>query len=208
MKTENERNENIIPEQFTGKTLDYKQSVDFTSTLQADDFFMKARLKLLDVNHWHHIAKGVSAVFSIVDEQGTQLSHRLVEKNDFIKIDIPGPGLPSSDGFDWVKVEDVVEEHFADLKRIALTLRPCPDPSHEGTDTAHFFKNIATSSIIIKQKETSVCLQYAGRNEVINMENESNLDKVRNFIIGLGAKMGASFPQWKALIDGLSQREE
>ena len=200
---------NIIPEQFTGKTLDYEQSVDFAAQSQADDFFMKARGKLLDVNNWHHVTKGLSAEFCIVDEEGEPLRNKLVEKNDFIKIDIPGPGLPSSDGFDWVKVEELVEEHFPDLKRVALTLRPCPDPTHPGTDdTAHFFKDIATSTLLIKQKGMKVCVQYAGRNEVINTENESSLDKVRNFIIGLGAKMGASFPQWKALVDGLSQLEK
>ncbi len=193
----------IIPEQFTGKTLDYQQSIDFTTKSQADHFFSRARNRMMDVNNWHHVTKSLSAVFIVVDEKGQQLD-KLVEKNDFIKIDIPGPGLPSSKGYDWVKVEDIVDEHFPDLKRSAIILRPCADPTHVGTDTAHFFKNIATSTILIKQKENEVCLRYAGRNEVINIENESNLDKIRNFIIGLGAKMGASFPQWKALIDGLS----
>lgn len=195
---------NTIPEQFTGKSLDYQKSVEFTSGAEADHFFIAARHKLMDVNNWHHITKGLSAVFSVTDENGRQV-HKLIEKDDFIKIDIPGPGLPSSDGYDWVRVENMEEEHFPNLKRLILTLRPCADPTNPGTDkdTAHFFKNVATSSILIEQKGHEVYLRYAGRNEVINMENESNLDKIRNFIIGLGAKMGASFPQWKALIDGL-----
>ncbi|HMR18104.1 MAG TPA: hypothetical protein PKA53_02290 [Sphingobacterium sp.] len=169
-----------IPPQYTGKTVDYHKSVDFSSTYEADRFFNEVKLKLVHVNDWHHITEGPSAEFCIVDAGGNLLE-RTVEKGDRIRIDIPGPGLPSAKGYDWVQVEDIDEE-----------------------DTAHFFKSLATSTILVEQTGSNVSLQYAGRNEVINTENESNWDNIRNFLVGIGAKMGASYPQWKALIDGLA----
>lgn len=194
--------ENNIPEQYTGKTVDYYKSVDFNSRSQADDFFAEAKHKLMDVNNWHRITQGPSAEFCVMDARGRQ-QQRTIEKHDRIRIDIPGPGLPSSKGYDWVQVEDITEEETPHLKKIVVMLRPCSDPTHAGADTAHFFKNLATSTILIEQKMNNVYLHYAGRNEIVNTDNESNLDNIRNFLVGLGAKLGASYPQWKALIEGL-----
>ncbi|MVZ67432.1 hypothetical protein GQF61_16375 [Sphingobacterium sp. DK4209] len=191
-----------IPEQIEGKAFDYFKSVDFSSITEADQFFQKAKNRLLDVNHWDDIAGTPSATFKTKDEYGLELD-RPVRQGDYIQIDIPGPGLPSAEGSDWVRVESINEESTAESRQICLTLRPSPDPTSENTDTAHFFKRLATSSILIEQKDKHIFLHYAGRNEVINTDNSSLMDNVRNFMIGLGAKMGASFPQWKALVEGL-----
>lgn len=192
-----------IPEQREGKALDYFKSVDFSSPTQSNEFFEEAKAKLFDVNNWHQIAQIPSAVFAIVDKTGHKLD-RPIQEGDFIRIDIPGPGLPSAKGYDWVQVEEILEEQQHEMKRLTLTLRPCADPIQENTDTAHFFKRIATSSILIEQQARRLFFHYAGRNEVVNTDNISMLDNFRNFMVGLTAKIGASFPQWKALIDGLA----
>ena len=193
-----------IPEQFTGKAVDFQQTVDFPSSAAAEQYFNLVRSKLMHVNDWNKIASGPSAEFCIVDGAGNQ-QDRTVEKGDHIRIDIPGPGLPSSGGYDWVRVEKILEENAPDYRKIALTLRPCPDPTNNKEDTAHFFKALATSSFLIEQSNTSVLVKYAGRNELVNTENESTWDNIRNFVIGVAAKIGASEPQWKALVDGLAK---
>ena len=197
---------NIVPEQIEGKQLDCHKSIDFSSIAKAESFYWEAKKKLFDVSHWHHITKGPSAIFCIVDASN-QVVDRPVHREDHIRIDIPGPGLPSAKGYDWVNVEDIIQEESITFKRVVLTLRPCPDPTNEDKDIAHFFRDIATSTILIEQHNTNVFLHYAGRNEVINTENASIADNIRNFLVGLGAKMGASFPQWKALIEGLGEIE-
>lgn len=198
--------DNNIPKQFTGKTVDYYNSLDFTSEAEAVGFFERAKNKLINVNNWNQIADGPSAEFVLTDTAGQPLQ-RTIEKDDHIRINIPGPGLPSSHGYDWVLVEEITEESTPDARVIAVTLRPSPDPTETGNDTAHFFSHLASSTIVIEQKMTNVFVRYAGRNEVVNTENESTMDNIRNFLIGLGAKLGASKPQWKALIDGLSKKE-
>lgn len=191
-----------IPEQIEGKALDCFKAIDFPTIAEADHFFEQAKTRLLDVNRWHEITGTPSAQFAVMDEHGFPLE-RHVQKGDYIRIDIPGPGLPSADGYDWVQVESIRDEFDADGRRISITLRPSPDPTNDNTDTAHFFKRLATSSILIEQKNKHIFLHYAGRNEIVNTENSSILDNLRNFMVGIGAKMGASFPQWKALIEGL-----
>ncbi len=191
-----------IPEQVEGKSLDCFKSVNLPSHEEATTFFERIRSKLFDVNHWNEITKAPSATFTIKDASGRTME-RTVQQGDYIQIDIPGPGLPSAKGYDWVQVEDITETANTEDASILLTLRPCPDPTQEGTDTAHFFKRLATSSFLVEQKGKHISLHYAGRNEIINTDNESMLDNLRNFMVGLGAKMGASFPQWKALVEGL-----
>lgn len=191
-----------VPEQIDGKAFDYFKTVDFSDNKEAQQLFDKIKVKLLDVNNWHRITGTPSAEFAVMDEYGLPLD-RPAQKGDYIRIDIPGPGLPSAEGYDWVQVE-AIREDYQDMKhRLSITLRPSQDPTSDNTDVAHFFKRIATSSIVVEQKQSNIFIHYAGRNEIVNTDNESSLDNLRNFMVGIAAKMGASFPQWQALVEGL-----
>ncbi len=198
---------NHIPQQFEGKSFDYHKSVTLPAKEQAKLFYEQVKVRLLDVNHWDEIVERPSATFRIKDATGHTID-RLVQEGDHVRIDIPGPGLPSAGGYDWVAVEAIKETAEDDGSSIILTLRPAPDPTQDNKDTAHFFMQMATSSILLAQKDNNIDLHYAGRNEVVNMDNTSLLDNLRNFMVGIGAKLGASFPQWKALIDGLANIEK
>lgn len=195
-----------IPEQVVGKSLDYSRELILPNETAAYYRYREIVKKLLDVNNWKEIATGVSAEFVVVDEQH-QILNRRVRKNDFIRIDIPGPGVPSADGYDWVKVITLDQYDHQNKRKTFISMQPCPDPQTMDKETAsHFFKKYTTSNIVIRQENNIVTLQYAGRNEVINTEKENIMDNVRNFLVGLGAKLGASYPQWKALIDGLAKK--
>lgn len=191
-----------IPNQQTGKSLDCFRSIQMPNEAEANTFFDRAKAELLDVNNWHEVTGTPSAVFEIIAGPGAKET-RPVQPNDHIRIDIPGPGLPSANGYDWVRVEDIVEGEEKDHRSVALTLRPASDPTQDNDDTAHFFKQMATSTLLIEQSKANILISYAGRNEVINTSNSSTLDNLRNFMVGIAAKMGASFPQWRALINGL-----
>ncbi len=194
--------EKNIPKQVSGKSLDCFKTVNLSSQEEATRFFERIRSRLLDVNRWNEITKAPSATFTIKDASSRTME-RMVQKRDYIRIDIPGPGLPSAKGYDWVQVEDITQTADTEGASILLTLRPSADPTQDSKDTAHFFKQLATSSFLVEQKGSHIYLHYAGRNEIINTDNVSVLDNLRNFMVGLGAKMGASFPQWKALVEGL-----
>ena len=191
-----------IPGQFEGRSLDCYKSVALTSERQARLFYEQVKARLLDINNWNEVAALPSATFTIKDANG-RTADRPVREGDHVRIDIPGPGLPSSDGYDWVRVVAISETRKSEGMSIILTLRPAPDPTKDLPDTAHFFTRIASSSILLEQVDKHIYLHYAGRNEVINTDNASMMDNLRNFMVGIGAKLGASFPQWQALIEGL-----
>lgn len=195
-----------VPEQIEGKALDCYKSIDFNTKEQADLFFTGACERLLHVNDWHLISGSSSAVFAVTDSIGVEVD-RPIQIGDLIRIDIPGPGLPSAGGYDWVQVESLEKESRSEFKQLSLRLRPCPAPTNDNDDTAHFFKRLATSSFVIKQEDRQIIIHYAGRNEVVNTDNSSMLDNFRNFMVGMGAKLGASYPQWKALVEGLSKTD-
>ncbi|WP_336836172.1 MULTISPECIES: hypothetical protein [Sphingobacterium] len=195
---------NIIPEQKEGKHLDCFESLEFASEAIADLAYTSAINNLRKVNHWYELAQIPSTVFQLTTGYGTPID-RLLELHDYIRLDIPGPGLPSSNGYDWVNVVSLISDKTDDYSVFAITLKPCPDPSHPGDkNTAHFFEGISSSTFLIEQRRNSILFQYAGRNEIINVDNENISDNVRNYVIGLAAKIGASYPQWKSLLKGMA----
>jgi len=194
------------PPQKEGKQLDCHEPLEFPSLSESQAFYLIARKRLLDINCWHEISESPSAKFCIIDADLGRRD-RQAQEGDFIRIDIPGPGLPSADGYDWVQIERIEESESATKREICLTLRPCADPTNNSSDIAHFFKNLATSTLLIQQNYNKVNIHYAGRNELVNLENESISDNIRNFFVGVFAKVGASYPQWKALIKGIAKTD-
>jgi hypothetical protein len=49
-----------------------------------------------------------------------------------------------------------------------------------------------------------VTAEVHGRNETPNTHTDHVLDNIRNTMVGLGAKVGASYPQWKGLVAGIA----
>lgn len=192
-----------IPDHSQGKKMDIEDSVEFDNEITAKNFFLEAKGRLLNINNWHEISELPSSTFEHLDIFGKP-SFVLPEEGDYIKIDIPGPGLNSTGGYDYVQIEQISETSSAEGELLTITVRPSSDPTSEQDDeTKHFFKNMASSTFQVKREGKIVEAHYYGRNEVINLELDSFADRLRNLFVGLGAKLGASFPQWKALIKGI-----
>ncbi|WP_270088975.1 hypothetical protein [Sphingobacterium sp. SYP-B4668] len=192
-----------IPTQHDGRKMDASESISFAHLADAKQCYDVVRSRLLCISHWYQIAELPMATFTHLDNVG-QATLQTPNIGDYIQIDIPGPGLPSTDGFDYVQIERIDESNDPNLQALTITLRPCVNPlSAHDDETKHFFKNIATSTLQIQRINNSINANYFGRNEVINLEVDALSDKIRNFIIGAGAKLGASFPQWKSLLKGL-----
>ena len=192
-----------IPQQTEGKKLDLHESREFSTTKEAEVFYAIVKNRLLNINSWYHLAELPSASFQHLDHHGHKVLEIPVE-GDYIRIDIPGPGLSSTGGYDYVQIEQIEEENEENHDIIKLTLRPSTLPDEENDEeTKHFFKNMATSTFHVERIGNSVQAHYYGRNELLNMDVHTLADKIRNLFVGLTAKLGASNPQWKALLKGL-----
>lgn len=197
--------EELIPEQEKGGKTDNEHKIEFRSHEKAKEFFITAKQRLQDVNHWHDMAGSLTAGFQLIDDKGNEVL-RPAQTGDYFKIKIPAPGPAGGDGYDWVRVElmDDTSGFSEEQEAFGLRVRPAEPPGNNGgEEVAHFFKDDATSSFIVERKGNTIKAAVHGRNEVPNTDAEKPLDKARNAIVGVGAILGLSNPQWKNLVKGI-----
>jgi hypothetical protein len=198
--------EEIIPRQHSGIATNTETSATLNSEDEAKSFYQKVKQRLLQVNEWQHWAGALSAKFQLTDRGGKDVQ-RPAEKGDHFKIDIPGPGPVTGDGYDWVQVEAIEESDKEDEQSIAMRVRPATNPNNNRKDVAHFFSDDATSCFMVKREHNKVTAAVYGRNEKPNTKTETVTDKARNAAIAGGAVTGFSKLQWKRLVNGLIKRE-
>ncbi|TCD26205.1 hypothetical protein EZ456_14425 [Pedobacter psychrodurus] len=189
-----------VPAQHSGSQMDAVEKRKVNTESEALALFESACLRLLSVNDWGNYA-GISA-FQLIDSRGVR-AERKAAVNDYIRIDIPGPGTHIGMGYDWVSIEDIVQVNDEKTQLLSMTVRPCAHPVSKTDEIAHFFKSEATSTFMIKRIGLCVSAEEHGRNEIPNTSDGSFYDKSRNFMVGLAAKLGLSYPQWKNLVNGL-----
>lgn len=198
----------LIPDNKRGKATDLDHSVPLPDREQALDCYKRACKRLLNPPVWHELSGALSAHFVLTNEKGEE-QERLLQEDDYIRINIPGPGSAVGDGFDWVKVEMVEDktDPAAEEESIGLKVRTCDNPTSKENDTAHFFQQDATSSFIIHRRGNTVTASYHGRNEVPNTKTDKTTDNLRNALVATGAIAGLSELQWSALIKGFLAKE-
>ena len=196
-----------MPQQATGAQSNTESTTHFDTAEEAKTFFEKVKNRLLHVGGWHQLAGKGTAAFELTDAQGNGVS-RTPQKGDHLKIDIPGPGPQTGDGFDWVRVEEVEETREGDVECLAMRVRPATNPQNEKTDVAHFFSDEATSNFVVKREGNTITAAVYGRNEKPNTGAKKVVDKARNTAVATGAVGGFSKLQWKSLVNGFVNRED
>lgn len=196
----------IIPNQQTGKRIDVESFVEMNNVEEAKAFFTIVKSRLQNVNGWHHLAGSLSAHFQVVDSEGTEVN-RPVQKDDYFKIDIPGPGTKSGDGYDWVQVEEMETSETTDVESFGLRVRPAKDPQNKKEDVAHFYSPDSTSSFTVTREGAKITVAIYDRNTKPNTEANTIVDKVRDAVVGAAGVLSFSKLQWKSLADGLLKKE-
>jgi hypothetical protein len=183
-----------------------EDTVECAGEAEAKAFFATVSERLFQPHLWHGLAGSATATFALTDAAGNERTGRPSE-GDHFRIDIPGPGPATGDGYDWVRVEAVEEQHDEAKDCVIVRVRPATNPLNDKTDVAHFFSDEATSNFMVKREGNKVTAGVYGRNEKPNMKAEAVTDKLRNVTVGAGAISGFSKIQWKSLVTGLLKRE-
>ena len=202
----NKERSDIVPNQQTGKAIDAESSIELKSLEDAKTFFAEVKDRLKHVNGWKDIAGTLSATFQLVDEKGNEVE-RKAQKGDYLKIDIPGPGTESGDGYDWVQIEDVEDNSSPDGERFGFRVRPTDNPQSSKDDVAHFYSAQSTSSFIIERNGNKTTASVHDRNTKPNDDAESTVDKIRDAVVGAAGVASFSKIQWKNLTDGLVKQD-
>lgn len=192
----------LVPAQYTGASTDVCEEIKFNSVDEAQSFYELACEKLNNVNHWGSLSSIKLSTFSLFNKSGEKVD-RKVEENDFIRIDIPGPGLIIGEGFDWVQVEKISHDILPEGNLFTIRVRPSRHPSRKSGGIAHFLQPCATSTFQIRRNGLSVFAEEHARNEKANLHTNNIFDNCRNLFVGTAARLGLSYPQWKSLIKGL-----
>lgn len=196
--------EDTIPQQQTGRSTDFSEERSFAGGHEAHENFKKAASRLLNVNEWHIYAGPGSSRFCLTNNLGEEVTG-FAKEGFFFNIDLPVPGSDAGEGLEWVMIEKIeaagndrsVEEY------LSMTARPVPNPQQPDTEIAHFYKDVATSTFIVKRIGKLVTVAIYGRNETPNNEEVDLHDKIRNTLVALTARIGLAGPQWKKLARGL-----
>lgn len=191
-----------IPQNSRGVQTNTESETELGSVDEAKELFAKVRQRLLHVNEWHKIAGKLSADFQLTDANGEEVN-RAAQKGDHFRIDIPGPGPATGDGYDWVQVENIEDNE----DKLVILVRPATNPKNERADVAHFFSEEATSSFMVRRERNKIIAGVYGRNEKPNTAAATAVDKVRNTAIATGAITGFSKLQWKSLVNGLIKKD-
>ncbi|HZH96152.1 MAG TPA: hypothetical protein VEY06_09720, partial [Flavisolibacter sp.] len=166
-----EKQEELIPEQQTGAESNIEEHVEFANVEEAKAFYDEVKQRLFSVSNWEQYAGVGAANFTLCDAHGNEVERAPVV-GDHFKIDIPGPGTITGEGFDWVHIEAIEEIAGNDLESIIIRVRPTTNPNNELDDVAHFFSEEATSNFIVQRKGVEVTAAVMGRNEKPNVEAE------------------------------------
>jgi len=196
---------NIVPKQRTGKAIDAKGSLTLQDENEAQSFFGTVKNRLQNVNGWADLAGNLSAVFQLVSADGTE-AYRNLQKGDYFKIDIPGPGSKTGEGYDWVQIEDVENKSSSNSESFSFRVRPTENPQNKNKDVAHFYSQDSTSTFTVSRNGRIISAVIQDRNTKPNKSANSPLGKIRDVIVGTAGVLSFSKIQWKNLIDGLLSR--
>ncbi len=195
------------PAHTKGKFVDTAYAVEEPTLEEAIVTYNRACARMLNPPVWEQLTGGKNVSFKLATENEDEVQ-RLAKEGDYFKIDLPGPGSASGQGYDWVKVETIEENTAPDADdSLAMRLRACSNPHTEEESVAHFFQEDATSTFIVRRKDKKVSFSYHGRNEVSNTTEVPVLDKMRNAVVALGAEAGLSDVFWSALVKAMLQKE-
>jgi hypothetical protein len=196
----------VVPQNEEGKEITAEANSELSGNQEAHALYIIAKERLLNVNNWKNISGSISADFQLVGPEGKEVS-RPIQKGDYFRIDIPGPGSKAGEGYDWVRVEEVKEVHEDEVESIGVTVRPSSNPQNNDPNVAHFFSEMSTSSFVVTREGRKVTANVYDRNIEPNQETNSISDKARNTVVGLSGKHGMAKLQWESLVKGLLKRE-
>ncbi len=198
------RPDSEIPKQLQGESSDIEQHLDTSTPRQAHSTFVDASRRMLNINNWQDISGPLSAAFQLTNEHG-DIVDRVAQPGDYIRINLPGPGTATGEGYDWVRIESIDDKPnpAGDHEVLMMRVRPAPSPVNNESDVAHFFDNAATSTFMIERHDLRIVASVHGRNELPNKDVERTTDKLRNTVVAGAATSGMGAFQWNLLTQGI-----
>jgi hypothetical protein len=194
----------IIPKQLTGDQTGVTSKLKLNTRHDALLLFQAAVKRLLDINNWQKICGGSGAEFRLTDEKGEPIDGLNPKTGNLIRIKLPATQTKGGDGFDWFRIEEFEENKslLSDSEFFGFRVHPVESPETSTGNSSHFYTNNATITFLIIRYSHTVFALEREKNEMADDSN-SWINKIRNKLVAIAAKIGVSKQQWQKLVNGL-----
>ena len=184
----------LVPQQQDGPGKNLEYHVVTEDVEDAEDWFVDAKERMLDVNNWKRFMRVLSPDLTLTDKHG-RIMNRHAHKGDHIRIDLPGPGTREMNAYDWVVIEAIEYDDYPDDNRetFALKIRTAIDPD-DGVNK--LVANDTTGTLVIERYGKTLSASYHGRDELVDQEVGGS--KGANYVW-----LGITDEQWSSLLKGL-----
>ena len=187
----------LVPQHDSGHSVNLEHEVIAADVEEAEDWFVTAKDRLLDVNHWRVTGSLLTQDLHLTDSHG-RVMNRHARKGDHIRINIPGPGPREVDAYDWVVIAAIEYDDYPDESRETFALKICAAgmPGEGGAGSA------PSGTLVIERNSKMLRARYHGRNVVeysFVPGPASPADDSGQF----SAWLGISDAQWQSLLTGM-----
>lgn len=165
----------LVPEHENGIKKDLEISVSTETIDDAEDDFVLAKEKLLDINNWGKHTAAFQLGFTLTDHNGKHV-HRHAHKGDYIKVQ----SQTDNSIVDWAYIEAIEYDDYpdVDVETIAMRLHPGMNPLDKNDN------KMATHIYVIERHDKTLYITYHSRNnEATDAVKEDNAAQMANAII-------------------------
>ncbi len=175
----------LVPQHEEGTATDIVHNMPAETTEDAEDLFVDAKDRLLDVGNWARYAGLEDVHFRLADGHGHIVS-RHARRADHILINNAGEA-PSAD-YDWFTINALEYDDYPDtnVETFAIRLSPSANPRSSSNGIAATARD--TSTIVVERRGVLLSAIYHARNNTD--END-------------GTWHGLQETQWQSLMKGL-----
>lgn len=178
-------NHYLVPQNTEGVATDITHSMPAETTEDAEDLFVDAKDRLLDVNNWAKYGNLSRVHFRLADHNGHPVS-RHMRRTDHIVIHIDGSDNAAD--VDWFTIDALEYDDYPDQNAETFAIRLSPtQQTGTGASTAGN-AGTDTSTIVVERQGVSLIATYHGRN---NITDESDVWH------------GLEVNEWQQLMNGL-----
>ena len=175
-----QENHYLVPTQLLGNEKNIAHTGHCDIIADAEDWFVDAKERLLDVNHWQKYSDIRGLDFKLTDSHGKVLN-RKAHKGDHIRIEVRADAT----GFDWVGIEAIEYDDYPDIDMETFAMR-VRQGEHPANKKEGHIVNDATTTMVIERRGKTLAASYHGRNDANGVQ-----------------WLGLSDIEWTAIIKGL-----
>lgn len=195
--------QNYYRSQQLGSEINALESAYCKTEEEAKALFVLVKERLLHVNGWKNIALGKFPEVFLRDAKGQKVN-RSAQSGDFILFHL---NATDSKPCVWAVVEQIISTQKEHGEVLQVIFKPLVLNKTSVNGQGQLVEANEPSIFQVRRRGKLITAEEIGRNDLPDADATCPMNKLRNSFIGWGAKLGTSYPIWKALLSGFLKKE-